>query len=132
DLFYKTQPYVIALYTCKGIPMLWHGQEFAENWSVPGSGLGRVLYSRPLHWEYFYDPHGKALVRLYRIMGTLRGNYRALQARGFFYYYDDPVHQRDGLVAYRRFAEAENGSAAQDIIVVLNFADVQREVWIPW
>jgi 1,4-alpha-glucan branching enzyme len=66
ERFYKLQPYVIALYTCKGIPMLWHGQEFAENWSVPSGGLGRVLFSRPLHWEYFYDSHGKALVRLYR------------------------------------------------------------------
>ncbi|HEV3485698.1 MAG TPA: alpha-amylase family glycosyl hydrolase, partial [Vicinamibacterales bacterium] len=64
--FYKTQPYVIALYTCKGIPMLWHGQEFAENWSVPSWGLGRNLFGRNLHWEYFYDERGKALIRLYR------------------------------------------------------------------
>jgi hypothetical protein len=29
------QPFVIALYTGKGIPVLWNGQEFRENWGVP-------------------------------------------------------------------------------------------------
>lgn len=126
DLFYKTQPYVIALYTGKGIPMLWHGQEFAENWSVPSGGIGRNLFDRPLHWEYFYDPRGKALVRLYRIMGTLRRNHRALRARGDFFYYDDPFHRRDGVIAYRRRAEND------DVIVLLNFSDRDAEAWIPW
>ncbi|HEY6227947.1 MAG TPA: alpha-amylase family glycosyl hydrolase, partial [Verrucomicrobiae bacterium] len=41
DQFYKMQPYIIALYTAKGIPMLWNGQEFGENWGVPNSGIGR-------------------------------------------------------------------------------------------
>ncbi len=35
---YKTQPFAIALYTCQGIPMLWQGQEFGENYVLPGSG----------------------------------------------------------------------------------------------
>ena len=74
------QPYVIAMYMGKGIPMLWNGQEFGENWGVPNWGIGRNLFERPLHWEYFYDFSGKALIRLYRIMGAehrnLRGNRR--------------------------------------------------------
>lgn len=126
SLFYKTQPYVIALYTCKGIPMLWHGQEFAENWSIPGWGIGRNLFDRPLHWEYFYDPHGKALIRLYRIMGTLRRNHRALRSRGDFFYYDDPFHRRDGVIAYRRTAPGD------EMVVLLNFSDRDAEAWIPW
>ena len=36
-LFYRIQPYVIALYTGKGVPMLWQGQEFGENWNMPGA-----------------------------------------------------------------------------------------------
>ena len=132
ERFYKLQPYVIALYTCKGIPMLWHGQEFAENWSVPSGGLGRVLFSRPLHWEYFYDPLGKALIRLYRIMGTLRAEHRALHSRGFFFYYNDPNHQRDGIVAYRRRADADDAQPAEDMIVVLNLSDHDVDAWIPW
>jgi 1,4-alpha-glucan branching enzyme len=132
DRYYKTQPYVIALYTGKGIPMLWHGQEFAENWSVPSGGLGRVLFSRALHWEYFYDPMGKALIRLYRVMGTLRARHRALRSRGFFFYYDDPFHQRDGIVAYRRAAEAADGHPREEMIVILNFSDQDVDAWIPW
>jgi 1,4-alpha-glucan branching enzyme len=132
DLFYKTQPYVIALYTCKGVPMLWHGQEFAENWSVPSGGMGRILFSRPLHWEYFYDPQGKALIRLYRIMGALRARQRALRSRGSFFYYNDPFHQRDGIIAYRRTAGIEDGSPAEDMIVILNFSDRDVDAWIPW
>jgi 1,4-alpha-glucan branching enzyme len=132
DLFYRTQPYAIALYTCKGIPMLWHGQEFAENWSVPGSGLGRIMFSRPLHWEYFYDPMGKALVRLYRVLGTLRSRFRALGSRGYLFYYNDPFHLRDGIVAYRRLAEAADGRPREDLVVVLNFSGADVDAWIPW
>lgn len=130
--FFKTQPYVIALYTAKGVPMLWHGQEFAENWSVPSGGLGRNLYSRPLHWEYFYDANGRALIRLYRIMGTLRGRHRALRSRGYFFYYDDSSHREKGIIAYRREATADGASPAESIIVILNFSDRETEAWIPW
>lgn len=131
--FFRAQPYVIALYTSKGIPMLWHGQEFAENWSIPGgTALGRTLYSRPLHWEYFYDPPGRALIRLYRIMGALRRQHRALRSRGSFYYYDDPFHRRDKIVAYRRDANAAASVAAETIVVILNFSDVDADAWIPW
>lgn len=131
--FFRTQPYVVALYTAKGIPMLWQGQEFAENWSLPGgTALGRTLYSRPLHWEYFYDTTGRALLRLYRILGALRHQHRALRSRGFFFYYDDPFHRRDGIIAYRRDADATNGQPAESLIVLLNFTDVDAEAWIPW
>ena len=131
--FFETQPFVIALYTAKGIPMLWHGQEFAENWSLPGgTALGRTLYSRPLHWEYFYDPRGRALVRLYRIMGALRRRHHALRSRGSFFYFDDPIHRRDGVIAYRRDAEAAGGAPAETVVVLLNFSDAAAEAWIPW
>ena len=33
--FYKLQPHAIALYTLQGIPMLWQGQEFADNYTLP-------------------------------------------------------------------------------------------------
>ena len=112
--------------------MLWHGQEFVENWGVPGGGLGRNLFERPLHWEFFYDEAGKALVRLHRVMGTLRRNHRALRSRGYFYYYYDQAHLAKGVLAYRRRAEADGASPAEDLIVVLNFFDDEAEVWIPF
>jgi 1,4-alpha-glucan branching enzyme len=132
DQFYKVQPYVIALYTAKGIPMLWHGQEFAENWGVPGWGLGRNLYERPLHWEFFYDQGGKALVRLHRIMGQLRRSHRALRSRGHFFYYNDPQHLEKSVIAFRREAPASGASPAENLITVLNFSDAEAEVWLPF
>lgn len=132
DRFHKMQPYVIALYTGKGIPMLWHGQEFAENWGVPPRGLGRNLFERPLHWEFFYDEAGKALVRLHRILGTLRGTHRALGSRGYYYYYHDRAHLQRGVLAYRRKADAQGTSVSEDVLVSLNFSDSEAEVWLPF
>jgi 1,4-alpha-glucan branching enzyme len=83
--YYKEQPYIIALYTGKGIPMLWQGQEFGENWGLPevfgGKGLGRNLFERPLHWEFFYDRPGRVLVGLHR-MGPPRPARRRLSPGG--------------------------------------------------
>jgi 1,4-alpha-glucan branching enzyme len=130
--FYRLQPYVIALYTAKGIPMLWHGQEFGENWSVPHWGIGRVLYSRPLHWEYFYDSWGRALIRLYRIMGGLRRTLRCLNSRGGFFYFNEESHRRQGVIAFRRHTDAANDASAQDALVFLNFSGQDAEVWVPF
>ena len=132
DQSYKMQPYVIALYTAKGIPMLWHGQEFAENWGVPPGGFGRNLFERPLHWEFFYDEAGKALVRLHRILGALRRTHRALGSRGFFYYHYDQSHLQRGVLAYRRKADADGLKPEEDLLIVLNFSDTEAEAWLPF
>lgn len=130
DRFFKMQPFVIALYTGKGIPMLWNGQEFGENWGVPDSGIGRNLFERPLHWEYFYDGEGRALIRLHRVMGTLRRNHRALRSRGFFFYYFDQAHLAKRVLAFRRKIDAEGALPAEDLLVALNFSDSDAEVWL--
>jgi 1,4-alpha-glucan branching enzyme len=130
DQYYKMQPYVIALYTAKGIPMLWQGQEFAENWGIPGGGLGRNLFERPLHWEFFYDVGGKALVRLHRIMGSLRRTHRALRSRGYFFYYFDQFHLQKGVIVYRRDAAPDGALPGESLIAILNFSDTDSEVWI--
>jgi 1,4-alpha-glucan branching enzyme len=128
--FYRLQPFAIALFTAKGIPMLWQGQEFAEDWSLPGYGIGRNLFPRPLHWEYFYDDWGKALVRLYRVLGSLRKNLRSLSSRGFYYYYDDASHRAQGVIAYRRQADGDGTSPAEDVLVLLNFSAYTGSVWL--
>ncbi|HEX8532023.1 MAG TPA: alpha-amylase family glycosyl hydrolase [Cytophagales bacterium] len=130
--FYRVQPFIIALYTGKGIPMLWNGQEFGENWGVPDGGIGRVFFERPLHWEYFYDAAGRALVRLHRIMGNLRRTHRALDSRGYFYYYQHDDHLRDGVIVYRRRADATATAPAENILVALNFSGADRSVWLPF
>ena len=130
SLFYRTQPYAIALYTGKGIPMLWHGQEFAEDWSVPDAGIGRNLFARPLHWEYFYDDQGHALVRLYRTLGTLRRQLRSLGSRGFFFYDDDPRHRANGVIVYNRRVDATATEPAENVMVFINFSAQAAAVWV--
>ena len=128
-LAYRTQPFAIALLTAKGIPMLWQGQELGENWGLPGgTDVRRILYERPVHWEYFYDPIGKALVRLYRILGMLRHRYPALGSRSDLSYEDNADHRRNGLVVYRRQTHAGADRPGEILIVVLNFRDDAQEV----
>src|SRR5205085_4210058 len=129
--YYKLQPFAIALYTCQGIPMLWQGQEFAENYALPDKGNARISFRRGLHWEYFYDEDGKALVRLYRRLGQLRQQHRALRGRESFYY-NEQSRPADGVVAYRRRAAATATAAADVAMVFLNFSDVERVVSIPF
>jgi len=128
--FYRVQPYVIALFAGKGIPMLWEGQEIGENWGMTSWGVGRNLFERPVHWEYFYDRYGKALVRVHRIMGQLRRTYRALTNRGRLYYYNDTNHYNQGVIVLRRDIDANNSQPAEDLMVFINFASTDRNVWV--
>jgi 1,4-alpha-glucan branching enzyme len=127
ELYFKVQPFVIALYTAKGIPMLWQGGEFLENWGVPDSGIARNLYERPLHWEYFYDVPGRAIVRLHRLMGALRRTRPALGARTSLYYHDVPEHRDRGVIAYSRDAPGQ-----PSLLVALNFSDAAATVHVPF
>ncbi|UFH53132.1 alpha-amylase family glycosyl hydrolase [Spirosoma sp. KNUC1025] len=129
-LFYKMQPYIIALYTGKGIPMLWQGQEFGENWGVPGSGIGRNLFERPVHWEYFYDTAGKALVSLHRILGGLRRTNQALSSRGYFFYYFDQDHLAKHVIAYRR--NSITGQPEESALVAINFSNQDQQIMLPF
>jgi maltooligosyltrehalose trehalohydrolase len=125
--WYKLQPYAIALYTCQGIPMLWEGQEFADSYSLPNSGDARIHFRRNTHWEYFYDDQGGPLVRLYRILGSLRHAHPALRSRDSFY---DNVNSRpsDGVIVYRRHSAPDNELA----LVFVNFSDQARTVSVPF
>jgi maltooligosyltrehalose trehalohydrolase len=60
------QPYLIATLMSKGVPMLWQGQELAENYFLPESGTGRVGLLRSIRWDYFYDTAGRGIVSLVR------------------------------------------------------------------
>lgn len=124
DLFYKTQAYAIALLTATGVPMLYQGQEFAENYVIPGDGNGRTGIRRGVHWEYFYDESGQPLVKLYRRLGKLRRNLPALRSRDFFYYNTLSPLSR-GIVIYRRSAPG------QEAVVAINFSDTDGSVLVP-
>ncbi len=129
--FYKMQPYAIALYTCQGIPMLWQGQEFGENYVLPGSGTTRIQTRRDLHWDYFYDDAGYALIRIYRRLGRLRRACRALRGRDSYYYYGSS-NPEARAIAYRRHAPATATEPEQFVMVFLNFSDSEQTLTVPF
>jgi 1,4-alpha-glucan branching enzyme len=129
DLFFKTQAYAIAMLTGAGVPMLFQGQEFAENYVIPGDGNGRIGIRRGVHWEYFYDESGQPLVKLYRRLGKLRRSLPALRSRQLFYF-NAPSHLADGVIIYSRTALAAPGQAQQVAVVAVNFSDTDRTVSI--
>lgn len=131
--WWRLQPYAIALMTCVGTPMLWAGQEFAENSGVAASGQVRVRGLHPLHFDYFYNPDGDRsatnpilpLCRLYRFLGTLRHSLPALRG-GRDEAVEESTDVGQGTVVYRRW------QGNQVLIVAINFSDAPRAVEIPF
>ncbi len=131
DNFYRLQPYVMALYTAQGIPMLWEGQEFADNYPLPGSGSARIGLRRDMHWDYFYDDDGGALIRLYRRLGALRTGSRALRSRDSFFYNQQSL-QGNAVIAYQRHATADDTHGEEFAMVLLNFGGDEASVSLPF
>jgi maltooligosyltrehalose trehalohydrolase len=111
--------------------MLWQGQEFADDYALPDTGLDRVHLDRNTHWAYFYDADGAPLVNLYRRLGTLRRSVRALRSRTSFYYWQQSLQSTQVLI-YSRHAIASGASAESWALVLLNFADWDSTVSAPF
>jgi maltooligosyltrehalose trehalohydrolase len=130
--FYKLQPFAIALYTCQGVPMLWEGEEFADNYNVSPDGAARVNLRRDTNWDYFYDDPGRPLVRLYRILGMLRRECPSLRSRESFFYFEQSL-QGNSIVAYHRHAPAvQGGKGEQYAMVLLNFGPSESAITLPF
>ncbi|SEL44598.1 alpha-amylase family glycosyl hydrolase [Nitrosovibrio tenuis] len=120
--WYRLQPYLIALLASKGIPMLWQGQEFGENYFVPEAGLGRVLLLRPLRWDYFYDDAGKNLVRLTRSLVKLRNSCVELRRGSHYFHNDYSRYLSRGILLFQR--ETPNAVS----VIAVNFTDTDQSV----
>jgi 1,4-alpha-glucan branching enzyme len=118
----RLRPYLIALLTAKGIPLLWQGQEFCENYWLPSGGVGRPHFPRPLRWELMYTVPGQQLLRLVRQLLRIR-RLRTELRRGEHFVYSD--YTQKGILIVRR------GNTPPDVTVVaLNFT--AREVTVPF
>jgi glycosidase len=131
SVFFKLQPFAIALYTCRGVPMLWEGQEFADDYVLPAGGDLRIHFQRDMNWSYFYDTYGHPLIVLYRKMAKLRRNVRALRSRDSFYY-NVQSNPGNGIIAYHRHAAATATQPEQFAVVFLNFSDATQTISIPF
>jgi maltooligosyltrehalose trehalohydrolase len=130
--FWRMQALAIALYTSQGIPMLWEGEEFADDYNLPDNGFARIDLRRDTHWEYFYDEYGSQLVSLYRRLGQLRRASRALRSRESFYYWQQSL-QGNQLLAYHRHAPSDDAAAPEQYaMVTLNFGGTSSTIDVPF
>lgn len=121
-LWYKTQPYLIGLFTAKGIPMLWQGQEFGENYYLPDQGWGRPAIFRPMRWEYFYDAIGRNMANLVRKLVKIRVRNEQFRSGEHFFFNDqDRYISKNVMVFSRRWGN--NFS-----LTALNFGDQEQTV----
>jgi maltooligosyltrehalose trehalohydrolase len=120
--WYRLQPYLIALLAAKGVPMLWQGQEFGENYFLPDSGLGRVLLLRPLRWDYFYDTAGKTLIGLTRSLLSLRKNCKELRRGSHYFHNDYERYLSRGILLFQR----ENSGAIS--LIAVNLTNNEQRV----
>jgi 1,4-alpha-glucan branching enzyme len=111
----------------KGIPMLWQGQEFCENYFLPEFGAGRVSLLRPLRWDYFYDPPGQQIVKLVRALLRVRRNRPEVRRGAYFFFNDWDRYLSKGLLLFARYM------ADQYTLVAVNTSDNDQSApfWFP-
>src|SRR5829696_4290347 len=122
NLWFKLQPYLIALLMSKGVPLLWQGQEFAENYFLPDVGTGRVSLLRPVRWDYFYDDAGRQTVWLVRKLLRIRHDHSHVRRGRFFFFNDWERYQRAGILLFARYDEE------QYTLVAINTSDADQSV----
>ena len=139
--WFKTQPYAIALFTVPGAVLIHNGQEFGDEYFIPGSGSERVR-PRPLNWHRVDDSPGKALMRLYKKLIKIRKDYPGLKSP-FFYpsNYDQRqtrfnlkgygVDTARNIIIYHRWGTGKDGSLER-FVVVINCSSTKHYVDVPF
>jgi len=122
--WYKVQPYLIALFTARGIPMLWQGQELGADNVVPDRGFARIGVLRPMPWELFYDQYGRRILQLVRRLTRLRTAHPQFQSGAHYFHNDWERYQSQGALLFSRW-DAQHLS-----LVALNFSD--QDVRVPF
>lgn len=125
--WYMLQPYLIGLLMSKGIPMLWQGEEFAENYFLPDFGMGRVSLLRPMRWDFFYDDSGRPIVSLVRKLLRIRRQRDHIRQGTYFFFNDWDRYQQFGVLLYARY------DGSRYTLIAMNFGDIDRTVpfWFP-
>ena len=141
DVWWRTQPPVLALLTSPGAVLLRNGQEFGEDYYVPDSGDDREM-PRPLNWDLQNDAIGKQLLALYKRLIALRKDSPSLRSGNFYpgSYDEQWTHFNDqgygvdvdrGLGIYHRWGVAFDNQPER-FILVLNFSAADQFVDVPF
>jgi pullulanase len=135
--WYLTQPYIIALFTSPGAPLIYNGQEFGMDNDMPESGNGRVV-PRPLDWKLSTADPGPKLFARYQQLMHIRNGHPGLRSSNFHpANWDESRAQRDehgfgidraaNVVVYHRWGDDQAGRTER-FYVVLNFSSDTRHV----
>jgi len=127
NLWYMLQPYLIAILMSKGLPMLWQGEEFGENYFLPDFGAGRVALLRALRWDYFYDTPGQRLVQLMRKLLRIRRSRAQIRRGAYFFFNDWQRYQSRGVLLFARY----DGPAYTLVAINVGDADQTVPFWFP-
>ena len=139
-MWWKTQPYQIALFTSPGAVLFYSGCEWAENTWIPEgseedpSKIYRVVH-RAIHWTHLNDDVGKQMFDFRKRLIRIRADIPALRSPNFYPTQEYSVafnaegygfHEQKQTVIYHRWLDNEN------VIVALNFSSVDQTVDIPF
>lgn len=145
DQWYRAQPYLIALLTCFGAPLLYNGQEFADGYAMPeGCEETRFcfrIHPRPKHWALSEDTIGRWMRKLVQMLIRIRKEHPALRSPNFYpqnweSWMQKPsldgfgVDVEKGTVVYQRWGQASDGKLER-LIIALNFSAVTQTIDIP-
>ncbi len=139
--WFVTQPMAIALFTICGTTFIHNGQEFGQEYWMPGNGNGRVV-SRPVDWGLATESIGKELQWLYQKLIAIRKAHPALGSQNFYPdAYDFSwgsfnaqgygVDIANGIIIYHRWGNDANGKLER-FIIALNFSASDRTINIPF
>jgi 1,4-alpha-glucan branching enzyme len=139
--WWRTQPYLIALFTSTAVPLVPNGQEFGEEYFIPefDDDTGRRVRPRPLRWKLATDKIGVQLLALHRRLARIRLEHPALRSAEMFpaawdgWRFDDVgvgVDVERQLAVYHRWAETADG--VENVVVVLNFSGRDQVVEAPF
>lgn len=142
--WFRIQPWLIALFTAPGSPLIQSGTEFGQDFWIPENdeGTGRRIRLRPLQWEMTADRIGACLLGLHRKLIAIRHAHAGLRSDNFF---PGPeamdclcftpegygVHAGKSVLIYHRWGQGADGDLER-FIVVLNFSASDQPVDIPF
>jgi pullulanase len=138
------RPWLIALFTGTGVPLIPNGQEFGSSHYIPEDdhGTGRRVLARPLQWKSRKDPIGSTLVALHRALAGARADHPALRSALIWPEQQDGWQTQfdpDGFGAdvdrqaavYHRWAPLPDGGT-ETVVVVLNFSGAEQKLTVPF
>lgn len=146
-LWYRLQPYIIALYTTPGAVMVTNGQEFGRVeflWEYDGDkpASEKRIQSRPLRWTETGDGPGQALRDKYARLAKIRADHPGLRSSNFYPNFYDEAWAHFGpegygvdvdkqVVIYHRWGPAKD-LRMERFIVLLNFSGYDQWVDLPF